>query len=192
MSVYPAVSSMSSMDSPSLRLEEATMASSRMLGEKETKWAIGGAALGLTVAIVEYLASNVFENRDSQFAERRGDFSKKKMKSQKFKDVLKDQRYTDYYDYYQDYSNAFGQDDYNSQFRDVISNHYAKDDFYDYEDYSYSQFFRQTFTPKPEPETQMKVNKLAAPDVYKKYDHSEPKTSSLNRKTEPQPSLPSR
>lgn len=63
MSVYPAVSSVSAMDSPSLRLEEAAMASSRMLGEKETKWAIGGAALGLTVAIVEYLASNVFDNR---------------------------------------------------------------------------------------------------------------------------------
>ena len=135
---------------------------------------------------------SLLKYRENQFAERRGDFSKKKMKSQKFKDVLKDQRYTDYYDYYQDYSNAFGQDDYNSQFRDVISNHYAKDDFYDYEDYSYSQFFRQTFTPTPEPETQMKVNKLAAPDVYKKYDPSEPKTSSLSRKTEPQPSLPSR
>ena len=63
MSVYPAVSSVSSMDGPSLRLEEDAKISSRMLGEKETKWAIGGAALGLTVAIVEYLANNVFDNR---------------------------------------------------------------------------------------------------------------------------------
>ena len=131
-------------------------------------------------------------NRETQFAERRGDFSKKKMKSQKFKDVLNDQRYRDYYDYYQDYSNAFGQEDYNSQFRDVISNHYAKDDFYDYEDYSYSQFFRQTFTPTPEPDSKMKVNKLATPDVYTKYDSPEPKSSSLSRKPEPQPSQPSR
>ena len=63
MSVYPAMSSVSSMDGPGLRLEEVAETSSRMLGEKETKWAIGGAALGLTVAIVEYLANNVFDNR---------------------------------------------------------------------------------------------------------------------------------
>ena len=63
MSVYPAMSPVSSVDSPGLRLEEVAEISSRMLGEKETKWAIGGAALGLTVAIVEYLASNVFDNR---------------------------------------------------------------------------------------------------------------------------------
>ena len=51
------------MDGPSLRLKEVAGTSSRMLGEKETKWAIGGAALGLTVAIVEYLANNVFDSR---------------------------------------------------------------------------------------------------------------------------------
>ena len=51
------------VDSPGVRLEEVVEISSRMLGEKETKWAIGGAALGLTVAIVEYIANNVFDNR---------------------------------------------------------------------------------------------------------------------------------
>ena len=63
MSVSPAMSPVSTMDSPGLRLEEVAKISSRMLGEKETKWAIGGAALGLTVAIVEYIANNVFDNR---------------------------------------------------------------------------------------------------------------------------------
>lgn len=57
------MSPVSTMDSPGLRLEEVAKISSRMLGEKETKWAIGGAALGLTVAIVEYIANNVFDNR---------------------------------------------------------------------------------------------------------------------------------
>ena len=34
----------------------------RMLGHsKEVNWALGGAALGLTVAIVEYIANNVFD-----------------------------------------------------------------------------------------------------------------------------------
>lgn len=56
MSVSPA------LVSPGPRPEEPSH-TSRMLGEKETKWAIGGAALGLTVAIVEYIANNVFDTR---------------------------------------------------------------------------------------------------------------------------------
>ena len=56
MSVSP------SLVSPGPRPEEPGH-TSRMLGEKETKWAIGGAALGLTVAIVEYIANNVFDTR---------------------------------------------------------------------------------------------------------------------------------
>ena len=37
-------------------------ADDRMITEnREVNWALGGAALGLTVAIVEYLANNVFD-----------------------------------------------------------------------------------------------------------------------------------
>ena len=71
--------------------------------------------------------------RKDEFAERRGDLHSKPKKRQKFRDVLEDQKHGDYYDYYADYSNAFGHGDYDTQFRDLIQQHYAEDEFYDYE-----------------------------------------------------------
>ena len=50
----------------------------------------------------------------------------------------------DDYDY--DRSNAFGYSDYNSQFRNILNEHYVDD--YDYEDYSYNHFFQKTFLPQ--------------------------------------------
>ena len=75
---------------------------------------------------------NAFCRKD-EFAERRGDLHSKPKKRQKFRDVLEDQKRGDYYDYYADYSNAFGHGDYDTQFRDLIQQHYAEDEFYDYE-----------------------------------------------------------
>ena len=145
----------------------------RMLGEKEVNWALGGAALGLTVAIVEFVANNVFDRSGSnQLAERRrGDYSRNK----KFRDVLNDyNKYGDYY-YYDDYSNAFGLGDYNSQFRNAVKEHYADDDFYDYEDYSYSQFFKKTFSPPQEADTKSTIKNLSEADG-RKY-HQPPKAN---------------
>ena len=152
---------------------------------KEVNWAIGGAALGLTVAIVEYIANNVFEGRNGQVAERRrGDYyssqQARSKKNKKFQDFLYDQKYPDYY-YYDDYSHAFGVDDYNDQFRKAVNEHYAKDDYYDYEDYSYSQFFKKTFSPLSA-ESRVKVQKLPTTDVYKnKKSDVKSKPSSLSR-----------
>ena len=107
---------------------------------RETDWALGGAALGLTVALVEYIATNVFERRaDSEFASRRGDirpYARRKHKP-KFKDILEDIG--------ADRSEAFGYSDYNDAYRNVLREHYRPEYDYDYEDYSYSNMFRDTF-----------------------------------------------
>ena len=71
--------------------------------------------------------------RKDEFAERRGGLQSKPKKRQKFRDVLEDHKHGDYYNYYEDYSNAFGHGDYDTQFRDLIQQHYAEDEFYDYE-----------------------------------------------------------
>ena len=53
-----------------------------------------------------------------------------------------------------DRTNAFGYEDYNDRFRDILDKHYDKtknhvdDDYYDYEDYSYNHFFQKTFLPQ--------------------------------------------
>ena len=107
---------------------------------RETDWALGGAALGLTVALVEYIATNVFERRaDSEFASRRGDlrpYARRKHKP-KFKDILEDVAV--------ERSEAFGYNDYNDAYRNVLREHYRPEYDYDYEDYSYSNMFRDTF-----------------------------------------------
>ena len=104
---------------------------------------------------------------------RRGDFysSESTRRKKKFKDVLNEYKYGDYYDYddyYNDYSNAFGYGDYNTQFREAVKGHYDKSfnqDFYDYEDYSYSQFFKKTFSPNQQSaESQVKIKTLPTPD----------------------------
>ena len=101
---------------------------------KEVNWAIGGAALGLTVAIVEYIANNVFEGSNGQVAERRrGDYyssqQARSKKNKKFQDFLYDQKYPDYY-YFDDYSHAFGVDDYNEDERDIEYGSWSKNDLF--------------------------------------------------------------
>ena len=170
------------MGSESELMGMGTTGDNRMLGEKEVNWALGGAALGLTVAIVEFVANNVFDKSGSnQFAERRrGEYSRNK----KFKDVLNDYKYGDYY-YYEDYSNAFGLGDYNSQFRSAVKEHYKDDDFYDYEDYSYSQFSKKIFSPTQETDSKLVTKNLSKGDARK--NHQPPKSNS-NRNFDSRPS----
>ena len=111
---------------------------------READWAIGGAALGFTAALVEYIANNVFvKDINNQFASRKGELRvepKKSRRRRKFKDILEDT---------EDLSQAFGYDDYDISYRNLLQEHYLEnDDVYDYEDYHYTQFFRTTYPPK--------------------------------------------
>ena len=92
--------------------------------------------------------------RDNKFAQRRGDIGRKLDKRRKLRDP-DDVYYDDYnYEGISDRSNAFGYEDYNDRFRDILDKHYDKtknhvdDDYYDYEDYSYNHFFQKTFLPQ--------------------------------------------
>jgi len=111
---------------------------------RETDWALGGAAIGFTAALVEFIANNVLDKSD-QFSSRKGEIrpvSRKTKGRRKFKDIL------DEVDDF-DRSNAFGYDDYDISYRNLLQEHYIdNDDVYDYQDYSYSQFFQTTFPPK--------------------------------------------
>ena len=93
-------------------------------------------------------------SRDNKFAQRRGDVGRKLDKRRKLRDP--DDVYYDDYNYEGtiDRTNAFGYEDYNDRFRDILDKHYDKtknhvdDDYYDYEDYSYNHFFQKTFLPQ--------------------------------------------
>ena len=95
--------------------------------------------------------------RDNKFAQRRGDIGRKLDKRRKLRDP-DDVYYEEYsYDGIHDRTNAFGYEDYNDRFRDILDKHYDKtiktknnveDDYYDYEDYSYNHFFQKTFLPQ--------------------------------------------
>ena len=95
---------------------------------------------------------HVILSRDNKFAQRRGDVGRKLDKRRKLRDP--DVYYDDYnYDEINDRTNAFGYEDYNDRFRDILDKHYDKtknhvDDYYDYEDYSYNHFFQKTFLPQ--------------------------------------------
>ena len=95
-------------------------------------------------------------SRDNKFAQRRGDVGRKLDKRRKLRHP-DDNYYEDYnynYDGINDRTNAFGYEDYNDRFRDILDKHYDKtknhvdDDYYDYEDYSYNHFFQKTFLPQ--------------------------------------------
>ena len=67
-----------------------------------------------------------------------------------------------------------------ASFRNAVSQHYNnKEDFYDYEDYSYSQFFKKTFSPPQSAETKLKVKKVQTPDVHSKSNPSNAKTINM-------------
>ena len=76
----------------------------------------------------------------------------------------------DDYDY--DRSNAFGYRDYNSQFRNILNEHYVDD--YDYEDYSYNHFFQKTFLPQI---VNDKKKRKSNPNLDKKTESKSPKQS---------------
>ena len=93
-------------------------------------------------------------SRDDKFAQRRGDVGRKLDKRRKLRDP-DDVYYDDFnYEGINDRTNAFGYEDYNDRFRDILDKHYDKtknhvdDDYYDYEDYSYNHFFQKTFLPQ--------------------------------------------
>ena len=77
----------------------------------------------------------------------------------------------DDYDY--DRSNAFGYSDYNSQFRNILNEHYVDD--YDYEDYSYNHFFQKTFLPQI---VQDKTKRKSNHKYDKKSESKSPKVQS--------------
>ena len=104
-----------------------------------------------------HLTNLALLSRDNKFAQRRGDIGRKLDKRRKLRDP-EDVYYEEYdYDGIHDRTNAFGYDDYNDRFRDILDKHYDKtiktknnveDDYYDYEDYSYNHFFQKTFLPQ--------------------------------------------
>jgi hypothetical protein len=74
---------------------------------READWAIGGAAIGFTAALLEFIANNVLE-RSNDFSSRKGEVKpvpKKTKRRRKFKETVEE---ADYFDP----SNAFGGDDY--------------------------------------------------------------------------------
>lgn len=111
---------------------------------READWAIGGAAIGFTAALFEFIANNVFD-KNNGFSSRKGEIRpvpRKTKGRRKFKDILADT--SDF-----DPGNAFGYDDYDITYRNILRKHYIdNDDVYDYEDYSYSQFFQTTLPPE--------------------------------------------
>ena len=111
---------------------------------READWAIGGAAIGFTAALVEFIANNVFE-RSNDFSSRKGEIRpvpRKNKRRRKFKDILED---ADVFDP----RNAFVDYDYDITYRNLLQEHYIdNDDVYDYEDYSNTQLFKTSFPPE--------------------------------------------
>ena len=104
---------------------------------READWAIGGAAVGFTVALVEFISNNIFD-KSEQFSSRSGTMMEARKKDKrKFKEFDNNDL---------DLSNSFGQDDNEITFRNLLQEHYTSDidDIYDYEDYSYTE---HTFPP---------------------------------------------
>ena len=138
----PAVPGLSEQIFPSKSEERKILGHSR-----EADWAIGGAALGFTAALVEFIANNVV-NKNNGFSSRKGWIRPAPQRSKqrrKFKDILDDARD-------KDLTNAFGYDDYDITYRNILREHYIDndddDDVYDYEDYSYSQLLHTTLPPE--------------------------------------------
>jgi hypothetical protein len=111
---------------------------------READWAIGGAAIGFTAPLVEFIANNVFE-KSNHFSSRKGEIRpvpRKNKRRQKFKDILEEA------DVFVP-RNDFGDDDYDITYRNILQEHYiGNDDVYDYEDYSNTQFPKPTFPPE--------------------------------------------
>ena len=108
---------------------------------READWAIGGAAIGFTAALVEFIANNVFDKDNDGFSSRKGEVRPVRninKERRKFRDILDDANNFDY-----------SYDDYDVTHRNRVHEDYNdNDDVYDYEDYSYSQFFQTTLPPE--------------------------------------------
>ena len=133
---------------------------------------------------------HVILSRDNRFAQRRGDVGRKLDKRRKLRDP--DVYYDDYnYDEINDRTNAFGYEDYNDRFRDILDKHYDKtknhvDDYYDYEDYSYNHFFQKTFLPQ----INNKKNKNEQSNYFDSRSKNGPKKDYSNIKKDKAEKLP--